>query len=235
MEPENESLIDKILQKFFTYRKESIIGGISLLAIGALLIVAASGKSSYQDFLQTEKLFATWEESPADIQLFDQLSLFLKKHPDLIDKYEAKISQKLIEAGRFEQAALYAESPISRLEIISLSHSCFAETTLLIEAGRYQEALERAIRLKENMSSEDSILYAHNLFRIATLQQRLQNDPGEIAAWNDFEEFLGWKEGKATENFLSQAMLQSYGAEEISLLQYIADRKMVVSSKQSIL
>ena len=232
MEPEKGSLIDEILGKLFIYRKQSLVGVCSLIAAVILLIVAINVKPSCQDFFQAEKLFAKWEESPADLQLFDQLSLSLKKHPDLIDKYDAKIAQKLIETGRLEEAAGFAEGPMSRLEKVSLPHSCFAETTLLIEEGLYQDALEKAIHLKENMSGQDSVLYAHNLFRIATLQQRLQNDPGEMAAWSDFEEFLGWKEGNH-EGALSQAMLQSYGAEEVSLLQYIADRKMTISGKNA--
>ena len=56
-----------------------------------------------------------------------------------------------------------------------------------------------------------SLLYAQNLLRIAALQQQLKNRPGEMAAWEELENFL--RDGTLLSHFASQADLNQYIAE----------------------
>lgn len=228
MESQESSFIDTLLQKALIYRKECLMGGAAMLATVGLVIGIASGGPSYRDFLKTKNAFAKWEASPTDTDLFDALLVALKKTPTLSERYDAEIAQRLIEANLSEKAIPYAARSIARLQNEVPLHASFAETSLLIEKGSFQEALERAIGLKERMGTDDPVLYAHNLLRIACLQQALQNGPGEMAAWGDFEDFLGWKEGP-TETTLSHEMLQSYHDNEINLSHYIAQRKVTLS------
>ena len=228
MEQEKLSFVDRMIQTAILYQKECLIGGACFLAVGALTIGIFSKGSSYLDFKKTEEAFLKWEAAPGDLKLFDELSTALKKTGSLGQRYQGAIAQKLIEANQFEKALPYAARSIAFLEKEFPLYASFSETTVLIEKGAYQEALERSIRLKEQIEKEDGVLYAHNLLRIAILQRELQNGPGETSAWRDFEDFLGWSGGPA-ENELSVAMLQSYRDKEVGLIQYIAERKAILA------
>ncbi|MBS0624716.1 MAG: hypothetical protein JSS32_01545 [Verrucomicrobia bacterium] len=219
--------IDDIWVKIGVYKKEIWIGGASLLAVGALVFGLGSGPT-YREYLNTELAFAKWEASPGNSELFQELSRVLKKTPELKDKYDARIAQKLIEANLSDKALPYAERVIARLQEESPLHALFVETTLMIEKKAFQEALESAMSLKEKIGTDDSVLYAHNLLRIAFLQQALENGPGEMAAWRDFEDFLEWKNGPS-ESILSQEMIQSYQDRDVDLAHYIAYRKVSLS------
>jgi len=64
-----------------------------------------------------------------------------------------------------------------------------------------------------------SLLYVHNLLRIACLQQELKNRPGERAAWEELENFL------QTDTQIAHTLLGSFSEKEVNLSQYITERK----------
>lgn len=146
--------------------------------------------------------------------------------PALKEKYEAAIAQKLINTNKLDEALVMANRSLSRVKAEVPFHATYAETTLLIEQGHFQEALEKAVALKEAMGNSfieehkgGSILFAHNLLRIACLQQELKNRPGEKAAWEELEALL------KKENKTVQIFLQSFSDKQVSLPAYIAERK----------
>lgn len=116
--------------------------------------------------------------------------------------------------------SVFANPQIDYLCKESPEHASFSSISLLVEKGAYQEALQRSIRLKEQMGKEESYLYFHNLLRIAVLQKHLQNGPGELAAWKDCEEFLGWQQGAVSTPF-SEQILSFYQERNIDLRGYI--------------
>jgi hypothetical protein len=103
----------------------------------------------------------------------------------------------------------------------------------LIEQGSFQDALEKAVALKETMQQnlnlqEEQIghppaggvfLYVHNLLRIACLQKELKNKPGEKAAWDELERFLATKES------LSQVVFSNFRDKGLDLSHYILERR----------
>lgn len=212
------SFVEKFLAQLFFYRKQFALGaGLFLAAVVLLFLTLYSGFSS-EDHLVIKRTFVRWEENLSDMTLFDRLSALLKKHPKLAQEYEPLLVQKLIQCGSFERAASYVEGPIEYLWKESPEHASFAETTLLIEKGLYQDALEKASRLKEQMGREESFLYVQNLLRIASLQKSLQNGPGEISAWRDCEECL------ASGSSFSEEVLRLYREKNVDLKQYIKDQ-----------
>ena len=150
--------------------------------------------------IEAENVFVKWEASPQDELLFQSMKKALSKVPSLKQKYEPAIVQKLIEIGKGGEAIAMASYSLGKISEEAPFHAAFAETSLLIESGSYQEALQRSVGLKEKMSKEwnltslpenellgGSVLYAHNLLRIACLHLELKNRPGEIAAWDELE------------------------------------------------
>jgi len=229
MQQSESSFVEKILAKVLFHRKECLLGMGMFCFLVCAWIVAASSGFSCRDHLELKKLVFRWQESPTDFALFDKLSAALKKHPKLLRQYDASIAQTLIGLASYDRVASYADSPLAYLRNEFPEHASFSETTLLIEKGLYQDALEKAMRLKEQMGKEESFLYFYNLLRIASLQKQLSNIPGEMAAWNDCKEFLGWKEGLTASSF-SEEILRSYKDKNVDLKGYIESRAEVCSS-----
>lgn len=218
MEENKPSFVEKLLVKILMFRRECLWGIGFLCLLGAALITALSSRVSYRDYLEVKTLMAKWQESPADVQSFQKLLKCLDKGAKFLSHYEPYIAQTLIGQLSFAGAEKYVEKPIHYLRKESPEHAYFSEITLLIEKGLYQEALEKSIRLKEQMGKEESHLYFQNLLRIAVLQKQLKNGPGEMAAWNDCEDFLGWQDELANH---SESILVFYKKKNVDLIGYI--------------
>ncbi|MBX9744183.1 MAG: hypothetical protein K2X08_03115 [Chlamydiales bacterium] len=218
MEENKPSFVQKLLARILIFRRECLWGATILCLLGAVLIITLSSGISYRDYLEAKALMAKWQESPSDAQNFQKLSECLHKGSEFFSHYEPYVAQTLIGQSSFAQAEKYMEKPIHYLRKESPEHAYFSEITLLIEKGLYQEALEKSIRLKEQMGKEESHLYFQNLLRIAVLQKQLKNGPGEITAWNDCENFLEWQDG-LTNN--SESILVFYKKKNIDLRGYI--------------
>ncbi len=229
MEENQSSKVETMLTKLLLHRRECLWGlFLFCLSACAWIVIAGSGFSCHKH-LELKNMMARWQEKPNDLVLFEKVSQALKKHPKLLRQYDASIAQTLIGMACYDQAAPYTDGPLAYLRNESPEHASFSETTLLIEKGLYQDSLEKAIRLKEQMGKEESFLYFHNLLRIASLQKHLSNLPGEMAAWEDCKEFLGWKEGLSASCF-SEEILRLYKEKNIDLKEYVQNRSDECSS-----
>ncbi len=203
-----------------------------------VLLVASSSEPKAPAFAEAEAVFARWiKDSSSDASLFYEMTSALRKVPPLQTKYEPLIAQKLIAGGQCAAALEMGYRAIERSRADIPYHALFAETTLLIEQEAFQNALEQAVSLKTRMEKEcdvalfmqeplvgGALLYAHNLLRLACLQQELRNSAGELAAWQDLEQFLSKAKGtKAAERFLS-----CFQEKQLSLPDYIAARKGIL-------
>lgn len=225
------SIFDQLIDRRWISATAATLAGIAVLGF-----YFQSGPKA-RDFAQAETLVAKWTAVPNDTLLFQEMSQALRKVPALQKKYEPVIAQKLMEGGRGGEALqiAYRSLELAREEVPY--HANFAETSLLIEQNEYQVALERSAALKEKMAREcnvdafwsdrlvgGSILFAHNLVRIACLQQELKNHPGELAAWEELEEFLKKNGTSPTAHLL----LSSFHDKGVDLTHYIRERKSVL-------
>lgn len=201
-------------------KKEIAIGSTAVIAGVAILIGYFQSGPDASSYAQTEATFAKWEASPQDEDLYRDMKEAVRKTPALGKKYEAVIAQKLLNTEKIDEALEMANRSINRVQEETPFHSQYARTSLLIEQGSYQQALENAVALKEQLSKEApaSLLYAHNLLRIACLQQELKNRPGEKAAWEELETLL-----KGSSH--SDLVLSNFSDKNIDLTQYITERK----------
>jgi hypothetical protein len=222
----------------FKYRPwlSSLAASLAGIAIAVAYFKTDTKASVYAD---AERSFAKWQASSGDESLFLEMKKALHKAPSLEKKYGALIAQILIEKGRFKEAAEMAQGSLKNILEEAPFHAAFAETTLLIEGGIYQEALEKSVGLRELMNKAwdlnrfagqelvgGALLYAHNLVRIACLHQALINAPGEMAAWLELEAFLAKNQGSGMEELI-QSNFQMKG---VHLSHYIEERKKQLSS-----
>lgn len=227
-----EVRISNWMQTVLMRKKEFLIGAASVLAgIGILIGYFQSGPKAGA-YADAETAFANWEASPDDESLYLKMKEAIQKAPAIERKYEAVIAQKLLDSARTEEGLVLAKGSVERSKGEIPYHADFAANSLLVEQGAFQEALEKTVQLKENMDRAfdlnrlagerlvgGSLLYAHNLLRIACLQQQLNNKPGEKAAWEELESFI------QGETPLADLVKASFSEKRIDLANYIADRK----------
>lgn len=211
----------------FSERKKQIGVSITSAVAGfAILIGYFQMGPSALNYAEAQAIFKKWSASPNDEVLYTNLKEVLRNAPTLQKRYEGTIAQKLIHINKLEEALVMANRSLSRVKDEIPYHATYATTSLLIEQHGFQEALEKAVALKEQMGDSfltenkgGSLLYVHNLLRIACLQQELHNKPGEKAAWEELELFLQTK-SKTAEIFLG-----SFSDKQLDLTQYILERK----------
>lgn len=208
-------------------RKKQICTSILSVIAGAAILIGylQSGPDALK-FAEAEEVFEKWSRSPADENLYLSMREAIRNVPALEQKYEATIAQTLINTNKLDEALVMANRSLCRVKNEVPFHATYAETSLLIEKGNFQEALEKAVALKETMGNSflrenkgGSLLYVHNLLRIACLQQELKNRPGEKAAWEELETFL------QTESKAAKMLIGNFSEKDINLKQYIAERK----------
>lgn len=190
-------------------------------------------------FAQTQQVFARWMNAPQDEACFAEMVRAFYKIPQLKERYQPILAQKLIEGGKGAEVLDMASYLIGVAKKETPLHAAYAETTLLIEQGKYQVSLERAVALKTKIASEyeiarftenpslgGALLYAYNLLRIASLQQELGNRPGEKAAWSELEGFLG----SDSQSFLVRSLSQGLEEKGFNLVSYMRERKLALDA-----
>lgn len=214
------------LQNLPEKTKQIALGSVSVIAGIAILIGYFHSGPSALSYAKAERAIAQWHASPSDEALYTSMIRAIRDVPALEEKYEASIAQKLFDIEKVEEGLVFANRALSRVKGEAPLHATFAKTSLLIESGKFQEALEQAVALKEQMGPSylseikgGSLLYAHNLLRIACLQQELKNRPGEKAAWEELETLL------SSQSVLAERLSLPFADKDVSLSQYIAERK----------
>lgn len=201
----------------------------AFVAGSAILIAYSQSGPSSESYLEAENAFEKWASSPEDEALFQSLQASLGKVPELESKYNSIIAQMLLDRsvnGEAGRAIEWARKSLAQND--APFHAAYAENSLSIEQGAFQEALQKAVALKEMMDQSfdlkklqadplagGSFLYVHNLIRIACLQQKLANRPGEKAAWEELERFLSG----------SMDAVSCFKEKGVDLTHYIAERK----------
>jgi phage gp36-like protein len=161
---------------------------------------------------QTQQALMAWKSKPDDPKLFDACSKALEKSPTMRRALQCEVAQYLLSQGQADEAKKMAQSTIDELRAVAPFYAEFSEISLQIMQKQYQEALERSVALKEKMDGSQA-LDCQNLLRIAFLQKKLRNAPGEMAAWRDY---LAWAESHPTNRVL--------GNSNVSLQDYIDER-----------
>jgi hypothetical protein len=216
--------MDEWIEKFILNKKRIAIATTSVLAGTVLVIGHFSSDSDAKTYAKAEAAFAKWQASPENEKLYAAMQNAINAIPSLKRKYEPLIAQRLIDTKHLNEALVIAEKSLNRVKDAAPFHSAYAEISLLIEKGNFQEALERSVALKEKIGvipkgRAGAMLYAYNLLRIASLQQELNNRPGEKAGWEELESYL-----KANQDVLD-CFAKSIAKDAFLFTRYIEERK----------
>lgn len=203
------SLLDRLDSSWIEWvdqNKKNLLFGF--LAFFAVLVISyrfavANNRSSQGDFYQIHKDFERLQSESIGLGTneegnnLNQIETILNRHPDLHAKYDGSIAQALIIAQQPEMAKPFAEKAFLRLKNEPINfYEDFAQTSLLISAGQYEQALKQAKFLKEQLDQGTAqnfggTLYLFNLIRIASLHKQLGESNEELKAWEDLEQYKG--------------------------------------------
>lgn len=214
------------------FQRRWIISAVALIAGGAILIAYFQAGPKAVSYARAKEAFAKWKASPENETFYEEMKTAFQTVPGQGDAHEASVAQSLMNKEKIAEALSFAQRPLQALKEEAPFHASFGETSLLIEQGAFQEALERSVSLKEQMVREwdierlgketplagGTILYAQNLLRIACLQKELENRPGEKVAWEELEAFL--EKGPT-----ASLIYGNFREKGIDLSHYIAERK----------
>lgn len=184
------------------YKQYIIFGLIALLALIMLAyrVLATSSVHAEADYFQAQYEFAQFQDKSLegdvkDGEHLDKLEIILNRHPDLHAKYDSQIAQLLIINQDPAEAKPFVERTLNRVtsdhDHLNLYRE-YAQTSLLISEGQYEQAVIQAEQLKDKMSQNTeqnygSTLYTFNLIRLATLYQELNRPEQEQKTWEEFK------------------------------------------------
>ena len=215
-----------------------------LLALFIIFKFSLYGAKSEAEFLSAKSEYIQWEKSKdLEDSHFQTLKELMRKHPELAVPYESLIIQKILALGKEKKAASFIENLLKRrADKPSTYYTQFAETTLLIEKGGVEKALQEAISLKETMLSDKnfwesqktphfgSVLFAFNLLRVAMLSKNLGKEEEELVAWRELKHYAKWDQeaGKTFANLdkgAFDALLNHFTDQGLSIKDYIRHRE----------
>lgn len=232
-----DSLCDVV---FNHWKKKACYLVLILLSIG--LVVGNLVKSNAhfdQDYLLIKQIVAKWEQGePLLEENTLELKKLLKKYPDLSAQYDAFIGQTLLANFSTQEATPFIDRTLSRTGQPYFGD--YGRTSLKISKGRYEEALQEAVDLKERVikdkafwekSKEGSVLFAFNLMRIAVLNQQLQRWVEEQKAWQEVKQYgagkiVSFAEANKSDSF--KEIFNHFSAQDTTLLDYIQTREEVL-------
>ena len=223
-----------------------------LLGLAAVTMISVRfGKRKQRneaDYVAATHAFQKWDQVlDTENEGLKDLEKMLKKHPELSARYEAQIGQNLLAAYSPEQAKPYVESTLKRTA--QPYYSSYAQTSVTVSSGEYAQALEEALKLKEEMLADEafwekagesknygSALFAFNLMRIAALHGELGNQRDELNAWKELKRYGGWDAAASGNEKIGKEgfkqLLTHFTVQESSLLDYIEAREQQLSSHQ---
>jgi hypothetical protein len=182
------------LELFYLYKLQ--VSAVLLILVGAIAFFSVRfSKDDSADYYALDLAYTEWtEHSKEKPKLLETIEKGLQAHPELHARYDAKLTQRLIER---DQGTLVDRYASRLLEQKNLDRSCygqFANLSLMIAKGNFSEALEESVKLKELMEHEKwegTTLYAYQLLRIALLQQQIGTPQEELLAWRDLMQKKG--------------------------------------------
>ncbi len=239
----------QVVDWFTAHVNVIVIGCISVvvLLMGANRFLGWAKGNSQLDYVTAEAVCSNWEGTKDALAKLEKL---MRKHPELHQKYDSVIAQKLLASSQSGLGSSYASATLKRIETFSPYYTKFAKGSLMIGEGRLKEALEEAKNLKMQLEVDQSfwekrsqiirhgsLLYAYNLIRIATLEKELGSLEGELTAWEELKQNAGWTEksivSKTYDPEAYHLIAQNFKKQDVSLLDYINHREEVITSSLS--
>lgn len=239
----------QVVDWFTAHVNVIVIGCISVVALlmGANRFLGWAKTNPQLDYATAKAVCSNWEGTKDALAKLEKL---MRKHPELHQKYDSVIAQKLLASSQSGLGSSYASATLKRIQTFSPYYTKFAKGSLMIGEGKLKEALEEAKNLKMQLEVDQSfwndrsqiirhgsLLYAYNLIRIATLEKELGCLKEELAAWEELKQNAGWAGGQiASKTYDPEAyhlIEQNFKKQDLSLLDYINHREKMITSSLS--
>ena len=209
-----------------------------LISIVAYQLIPFFEKRGQKDFMTADLAYSKWKKEPLLNEHLEELKKLMNKYPSLKQKYEGLIAQGLILSSHFDEAMHFASISIKKASQLLPHYASYSNTSLLIAKKNYSQALANSHRLKKEMmldpsflqndSDRTSILFALNLLRISLLEKKMRNDPAELTAWCEVENYLklnSRQKLQVTEKELYSFLELFQSNKQLQLADYINHRK----------
>ena len=160
---------------FFWQHKERFAMALVVILGGAIFLARnVSGKEGkmgdyLQSFLYQEKL-----RSQKEVDL-NAITRLVKKYPELKPMFSHYLAQLFAIQGDITGVKRVSEDALKRLSFMDPRYRDYAMTSLLIEEGKYEEALMRSVQMRNTLAYQEAPnLYGLNLIRISFLEKLLE-------------------------------------------------------------
>lgn len=189
------------------------------------LFIASRFISNFQqkaekDFFQAEQSAAELNSPETLPQAVQSLQEIMDRHPELNAKYDGLIAQALLSDKKVDEALPFADRTLLRVgNETPAPFLDYSKTTLFIEQGNYNEALNQAYKLKE--TALNPTLYAFNAIRIALLERELNNKEEEKKAWSEVEKLMQGKHAIKAPAFEMQRIISHFNTQGIQLEEFM--------------
>lgn len=176
--------------------QQKISWALSIALVPFMLLFyfsAKKSKSSKEDYFQADAAYEKWSLSPSSEQeTFEKLEKLMDRHPNLYKKFGSLIAEKCLVMNEPLLAAKFGGAALKQMEKVAPYHQLFSKTALCIAEGHYEQALNEAIGLKQQMEKglQDPILFIFNMMRIASLERELGLFQKEALTLNEVKSYL---------------------------------------------
>jgi hypothetical protein len=216
---------------WFSSYKKTILNSLCLSIVLLFFLFQWMGrtkKTHFMNHLEAERIYTQWEGASYEDQgeLLSSLQKMMTSYPELQQKFDIRIAQRLLEQRRESEALPYVDRVIARVSP-PLLHTEFSRISLDIAHGDFKRALEESKRLRVMIdeTEEMMIFQAYNLLRIALLEEEVGTTQGESEA---LQEILHRNSSPMFREAL-QSLQNSLDEGGASLFDYIAQRQTKLS------
>jgi len=215
-----------------------------LLALILIIFRFSTSRSSQaeKDYLAAQNNFLVFQQDkPESKAALEKLQQILQSAPELHAKYDGRIAQVLLNRGDVQASQGFADRVFKRTQTNHLpSYTDYAQTSLMIAEGKYQEALASSLALKQKMLTEaqeqpekrnsEDLLFAFNLLRIAFLEGQIGSAKDEMAAWEEFKK-LSTANQSPSSSAAFATVIRHFEEGQVALKNYIESREKLLKSQ----
>lgn len=237
------------------YGKTIIYGLIAFVAVLIIVYRFSTGHAvkAEQEYMQAANDYALFtqeaqtKDPAATNSALIRLLGIMGRHPELHAAYDGALVQTLLNRGQITEARPLATKTLARIKSDDLPmYHQYATATLSISEERYQEALDSAKALQQQMietigrqpAAQDRSfgdeLFAFNLLRIAMLEQQLGDTQAELKTWHIWKQYAALETAKdlpaAVDAQAFRTVIQQLAIGSLSLPDYIAYREKALET-----
>lgn len=209
--PVQDSKEEFSFRSFLWKQKERIAMALLVVISGVIFFAKGiNGKEKLQNDYMQSGLYQIKVKAQKEVDEVKLVQL-LKRHPELKPVFSPYLEQTYILGGNLPLAKALSEDSLKRLSFINPLFQEYARISLLMEEGKYEEALTQSTAMGEKLLKESSPnLYGLNLVRVAFLEKILEKSAPSKVRWEEIK------------SLISNEIFMHFSDENLTLLDFAA-------------